>query len=229
MADDMQRQIRDLDHYEWMVRLEAVRQLEVMQVEEAVDDLAEHLLTDQSQYVRAAAARALGKIGSGAAVDALLDALTDPAFHVQQAALWALGEIGAPAEKALPAVQTLAESPGRYPQAELTVAQVAELVVGRIEQAVEEAEEARRKAEEAKARAKAEAQAASETAHAAAQAEAAAPAAEEVALAQEEVEAAEEAAISGELSDEERQALRQAALERHKEIVARMAEAGVEF
>lgn len=232
MAQDVERQLRDLDYFDWMVRLEAVRQLELMKAESAVDDLADHLLNDESQFVRAAAARALGRIGGGEAVDALISALNDEAFHVRQAALWALGEIGAPAEKALPLVQTLTESPARYPQAELTVSEVAELVVGRIEQAVAEAAEAKAKAEEAKAKAEAAKKAAAEKAAEVGTAETSTePAAEAIATAEALEEAEEEAdeGSTGELSDEEREALRQAALERHQSIVAQMKEAGLEY
>lgn len=231
MAQDVERQLRDLDYFDWMVRLEAVRQLELMKAESAVDELIDRLLNDESQFVRAAAARALGRIGSGKAVDALISALNDSAFHVQQAALWALGDIGAPAEKALPVVQNLTESRARYPQAELTVSEVAELVVGRIEQAVAEAAEEKRKAEEARAKAEAAKKAAAQQAEAVGTTEESAPAAEAIATAEALEEAEEEAeeGSTGELSAEERQALRQAALERHESIVAQMKERGIEY
>lgn len=223
-AADLDVYLRDLSHFEWMVRMEAVRKLELLQAESAVDELADHVLHDENQHVRAAAARALGKIGSGRAVDALIGALDDEAFHVRQAAIWALGEVGAPAEKALPALQLLTQSPERYGQVELTEAEVAAMVVARIESEVEEAAEARRKAEEARAQAEAAKQAAAQ----APQAEAAAPAAEAAATeAVAEAPAAEAAAPAGGLSAQDRQEMRRAALARHKEILEKMRAAGI--
>ena len=226
MAQDIDQYVRKLDHFEWMERAEAIRKLEVLKAESAVEPIAGHL-QDESLNVRLAAARALGKIGSGKAVEPLIGALDDPSFHVRQVAMWSLGEIGAPAEKALPALRTLVQSQARYLQAELSEAEVAQLVVDRIEQAVNEAEEARRKAEEAQARARAEAAAAQEAAQATAQAGAAAPSREEAALAEEEVEA-EEAAAVARVSPEEIKEMRQAALARHRQIVAKMREAGLD-
>jgi hypothetical protein len=138
MAFDEQKTLRNLKNRDWMKRAEAIRQLEVAGADSAVEDIADHLLTDDSLYVRAAAARTLGKLGSAEAVDALTKALSDDAFHVRQAAMWALGEIGAPAQPALDAMRPFADSVERFPQAELTVAEIANLVIGRIEGAVAE-------------------------------------------------------------------------------------------
>lgn len=226
-AADLDVYLRDLSHFEWMVRMEAVRKLELHKAESAVDGLADHVLHDESQHVRAAAARALGKIGSGQAVDALITALDDPSFHVRQAVIWALGEIGAPAEKAVPALQLLTESPARYPQVELTEAEVASMVMDRIQTEVGAAEEAQRKAEEARAQAEAAKKAAAE----APEAEAAAPAAEAATVEAVE-EAPEEAAApapAGGLSDADRAEMRRAALARHKEILEKMRAAGIEI
>ncbi len=228
MAIDVEQQRLDLEHYEWFVRAEAIRKLETAKAEEAVEDIATRLTTDESLYVRAAAARALGKIGSSKAVDALIEALNDESFHVRQAVIWSLGEIGAPAEKALPQLRAFTESHERFPQAELTTAEVAKLVVDRIEYEVKQAEEARQKAEEARA-AKAQAeQAAAQAATQAAQPEAAAPAAAEAAAAGAEVAAAEADALPA-VTPEQIREMRQAALARHKEIVAKMREAGIDF
>lgn len=223
MAIDVEQQRLDLEHYEWFVRAEAIRKLETAKAEEAVEDIATRLTTDESLYVRAAAARALGKIGSSTAVDALIEALNDESFHVRQAVIWSLGEIGAPAEKALPQLRAFTESHERFPQAELTTAEVAQLVVDHIEYQVKQAEEARQKAEAARAKAQAE----KEAAQAAPQAEAAAPAAAE-AVAEEEVEAAEVDAVPA-VTPEQIREMRQAALARHKEIVGKMREAGIDF
>lgn len=139
MAFDEQTTLRDLTNRDWMKRAEAIRQLEVAGADSAAEQIADRLLTDDSLYVRAAAARTLGKFGSAEAVDALTRALADPAFHVRQAAMWALGEIGGAAQPALEALRPFTESVERFPQAELTVAEIAELVIGRIEGAVAEA------------------------------------------------------------------------------------------
>jgi HEAT repeat protein len=138
MAGDVQAVMRDLDSRDWSVRMEAVRRLEMMRGEAApaVPRLAQ-ALADESQYVRAAAARALGKIGGADAVDRLIKALDDRAFHVRQNAVWALGEIGAPAEAALPMLEKFRQSKERFPQAELTVADLAGQAIGHIQTAVE--------------------------------------------------------------------------------------------
>ena len=56
--------------------------------------LVERALTDDAAQVRAAAAVALGDLGSGCALPRLLVAIDDPHPHVRQMALNALGEIG---------------------------------------------------------------------------------------------------------------------------------------
>ncbi len=140
MASNVETHLRHMLNPRWYVRAEAIRKLELDGSAEAADALIEVLAEDESQFVRAAAARALGRISGAKAVPALTAALADPSFYVRQAALWALGEIGAPAEKALPALQPFTESEERFPQAELTVAELAELVVKRIQTAVEEAQ-----------------------------------------------------------------------------------------
>ena len=51
-------------------------------------------LNHKNSHVRAKAARALGKIGTEAAITALLDALNHEDFNVARWAAWALGQIG---------------------------------------------------------------------------------------------------------------------------------------
>ncbi len=58
--------------------------------------LVERALSDDTAQVRAAAAVALGELGSGGALPRLLVAIDDPHPHVRQMALNALGEIGDP-------------------------------------------------------------------------------------------------------------------------------------
>ena len=143
MVEDFEKQLKNLNHpWDWKVRHEAVRRLEVIGDPAAAPELARLVTEDKSPFVRAAAARALGKLGSPEGVPALIRALEDPAFHVRQAAVWSLGEIGAAAEPALPALHPLTQNPQRYPQAELTVAQVAEIAIGRIEAAKAPSQEA---------------------------------------------------------------------------------------
>ncbi len=140
MVEDFEKQLKNLNYpWDWKVRHEAVRRLEVIGDPAAAPELARLVTEDKSPFVRAAAARALGKLGSPEGVPALTRALEDPAFHVRQAAIWSLGEIGAAAAPALPALRPLTQNPQRYPQAELTVAQIAEIAIGRIEAALEEA------------------------------------------------------------------------------------------
>jgi hypothetical protein len=223
MDYDLDTQLEELAHWEWLRRMEAVRRLELIGDQAAVPQLAETLRGDESQYVRAAAARGLGRLGGGDAVDALVAALEDKDFHVRQAALWSLGEIGAAAEPALPAIQPLTQSRERFTQAEMTVSELAEIVVGEIEFAVKEKAEA-----EAKAKAEAEAKAQTE-AQAKAEAQTAAPA-EAVAKAEpaEAVAPAAEApaAPRGESADEARLRRRQEALARKRELDKLRSEAG---
>lgn len=134
MTYDVQAQIGDLRHWDWKVRAEAIRRLEIARDAAATPALIE-ALGDESQYVRAAAARALGKLGSAEAVPALIKALEDTAFIVRQNALWSLGEIGAAAREALPVLQRLAEDSTMFTERELTVGELARLAILRIEAA----------------------------------------------------------------------------------------------
>jgi HEAT repeat protein len=138
MSKDVQALLDGLKQRDWAARLEAVRQLELSGDPKGAPGLI-GALKDESQFVRAAAARALGRIGGDDAVPALVEALGDGSFHVQQAALWALGDVGAAAETALPALEAFTKRSERFPQAELTVAEQADLTIKRINKAVEAA------------------------------------------------------------------------------------------
>lgn len=233
MDYDLDTQLAELGHWEWLRRMEAVRRLELIGDRAAVPQLADRLRGDDSRYVRAAAARGLGRLGDGDAVDALIAALDDRDFHVRQAALWALGEIGAAAEAALPAVEPFKQSQDRFTQAEMTVAELAEVVANEIAFAVKQKAEAEAKARaEAEAKAKVEAEAEAQT-----RAEAEAPA-EAVTLAappadaETPTESAPEAAAppaaqaANEPVDEARLRRRQEALAHKRELDGLRAEAG---
>src|SRR5690606_41269534 len=85
MAIDVEQQRLNLEHYEWFFRAEAIRKLEIAKAEEAVEDIATRLTTDESLYVRVAAARALGKSRSSKAVDAQIQRMNDEAIHFRTA------------------------------------------------------------------------------------------------------------------------------------------------
>jgi HEAT repeat protein len=206
MASDVAENLEHLNHRNWAVRAEAIRSLEVLDDSSAASAIAERLQDDDSVFVRMAAARALGVLGTEGEVPALTAALSDEAFHVRQSAIWSLGRLGALAESALPELERFTESPERFPQAELTVAELAQLAIDEINHAVEEA----RVAAEAAAQAAAEAEAAAEAQAAAATDAPPEPAAEAVETTAAEAPAEE---VSGSLTDEQRLALRKAALE----------------
>lgn len=67
-------------------------------------DLIIPLLKDEDKWVRAGAARVLGRIGpdAGSAVDALIGLLDDEEYRVSEAAAYALGKIGPEAKAAIP-------------------------------------------------------------------------------------------------------------------------------
>jgi HEAT repeat protein len=71
----------------------------------AVPTLQRLLESDPEAQVRAAAARALGRIEHAAAVSSLVAALRDPELEVRNAACDALGDIGPEAREALPALR----------------------------------------------------------------------------------------------------------------------------
>jgi HEAT repeat protein len=77
----------------------------------ALDDVVAVLHGDPSVEVRARAARALGRMGSPRAVDALLASLEEGPVAMRVQAVWALGEIGAP--QAVPALRALLVGPSR--------------------------------------------------------------------------------------------------------------------
>ena len=78
----------------------------------AIDDVVDLLRHDPSVEVRARAARALGRMGSPRATDALIASLSDGPVAMRVQAIWALGEIGAP--EAVPALQALLLGPSRH-------------------------------------------------------------------------------------------------------------------
>src|SRR5204863_8379671 len=88
-------------------------------------------LQDESQFVRMAAARSLGRLGDKKAVPALLEALSDPMFMVRQNAMWALGEIGDPA--ALGALDSWSSDPTMFSERAITVGQLAQIAIQRIQ------------------------------------------------------------------------------------------------
>lgn len=206
MASDVAENLEHLNHRNWAVRAEAIRSLELLTESSAAPAIAERLLEDDSVFVRMAAARALGVLGTANEVAALKAALADDAFHVRQSAIWSLGRLGASAESALPELERFTESPERFPQAELTVAELAQLAVDEINYAIGAA----RAAAEAEAQAAAKAKAAAEAEAAEAVEEAPQATAEAVEAPAAEAPAAEPA---GALTDEQRLALRKAALE----------------
>ncbi len=81
-----------LAHRDWRIRLRAAEALCVLKSQTAVAPLVGLLKHDPDTAVRQEAARALGGIGDGAAVDALLEAVEEPRLQVR--AIEALGRIG---------------------------------------------------------------------------------------------------------------------------------------
>ena len=77
----------------------------------ALDDVIALLHADPSVEVRARAARALGRMGSPRAVDALLACLDEGPVAMRVQAVWALGEIGD--TQAVPALRALLVGPSR--------------------------------------------------------------------------------------------------------------------
>ena len=92
-------------------RAVAVELLGRFQALAALDDVVGLLHGDPSVEVRARAARALGRMGSPRAVDALLACLDEGPVAMRVQAVWALGEIGAP--QAVPALRALLVGPSR--------------------------------------------------------------------------------------------------------------------
>ncbi len=111
-----------------MVRLRTIRTFREWGVREtAADALARigdaavpaliETLHDTDHEIRAQAARALARMGTGAgpAVPALIDALNDPNRDVRQGAARALGQIGPEAEGAVPALVSALKDPRNKP------------------------------------------------------------------------------------------------------------------
>lgn len=139
MAYDINALIGQLQHRtgrNWKARQEAAYKLGKARHPSGIPALSEALRSDESIYVRMAAATALGQIEHPDGVPALIDALDDGYYLVRQTAMWALGSIGYGAEAALPRLEALTTSTERYDQAELTVAEIARLVLTRIDAAI---------------------------------------------------------------------------------------------
>ena len=81
-----------LDDQDWRVRLRATEALCVLKSPTAVEPLGALLQHDPDTAVRQEAARALGQIGDGAAVDVLLGVVEEPRLQVR--VIEALGRIG---------------------------------------------------------------------------------------------------------------------------------------
>jgi len=77
----------------------------------AIDEVIERLHHDESAEVRARAARALGRMSSPRAVDALLLSVDDGPVAMRAQAIWALGEIGDP--RVLPVLRCIVLQPAR--------------------------------------------------------------------------------------------------------------------
>jgi hypothetical protein len=90
-------------------RAAAVELLGRFQALDALDDVIELLQHDPSSEVRARAARALGRLGSPRAVDALLATVADGPPATRMQAIWALGEIGD--DQAVPVLRILLLGP----------------------------------------------------------------------------------------------------------------------
>lgn len=103
------------------VRWEAINSLASLGFERASETLPLLLaaLNDESPNVRAAAAGAIGNLGSSDNVDApeaaprLVELTRDENATVRGAAAWALGHVGATAEVAVPALASLIEDPNQ--------------------------------------------------------------------------------------------------------------------
>lgn len=92
-------------------RAVAVELLGRVQALVAANEVEHALRNDPSVEVRARAARALGRMGSPQAVDALLASLDGGAVAIRVQAVWALGEIGG--SQAVPALGGILMEPSR--------------------------------------------------------------------------------------------------------------------
>jgi HEAT repeat protein len=94
----------------------------------SIDEVVVLLHDDPSVEVRARAARALGRLGSPRAVDAILASLDAGPVAMRVQAVWALGEIGDP--RSVPALVTLLSAPARQMAAHAAAALAAMGLVG---------------------------------------------------------------------------------------------------
>jgi hypothetical protein len=84
---------KNLHHPEWSVRAAAAQRLGTLPQHKALSALLSRALEDENEYVRAAAARSLGRQGTEAAIPGLLRALHDQAWMVRAGAVLALGHL----------------------------------------------------------------------------------------------------------------------------------------
>nr|MBN1228726.1 HEAT repeat domain-containing protein [Anaerolineae bacterium] len=140
MSYDVNAVIEELTSQNWANRLEAVRRIEVLGAEHSqatAPALVAILQADDSQHVRASAARVLGVLACPFSVEGLIQALDDKSPHVRLSAIWALGQIGGAAEPALLPLARFTGSQERLPGTSTNVAEVAQATITLIEQAVD--------------------------------------------------------------------------------------------
>jgi len=138
VAKNIQEALGSLQHPDWKVRARAADDLSEGG-SPALDALT-GALRDESQFVRMAASRALGRMADPKAVPALIAMLNDPVFIVRQNAMWSLGEIGDPS--AIPAIQQFTTDETMFTERTITVGKLAEIAIQRIEFKVADAEAA---------------------------------------------------------------------------------------
>ena len=129
MAKNIQEALENLQHPDWKVRARAADDLS--EGGSKVLDALTQALGDDSQFVRMAASRSLGRIADPKAVPALIRVLNDPVFIVRQNAMWSLGEIGDPS--AIPAIQPFTTDQTMFTERAITVGQLAEIAIKQIE------------------------------------------------------------------------------------------------
>jgi len=93
MAEQSPTQL--LNSWNWQDRQKAVHSMEKSGQQSSTGSLSDVLLSDDSMYVRLAAARALGKVGDAGAVGALVNAYHQDDYDmIRKSSIWSLGEIG---------------------------------------------------------------------------------------------------------------------------------------
>ncbi len=135
MAKNIQEALENLQHPDWKVRARAADNLS--EGGSKVVDALTQALRDDSQFVRMAASRSLGRIAEPKAVPALIAVLNDPVFIVRQNAMWSLGEIGDPS--AIVAIQPFTTDQTMFTERSITVGKLAEISIQQIELKVADA------------------------------------------------------------------------------------------